>query len=153
MKVRPISFADACAFVDAHHRHHRRPQGHKFSLCVRDGDKVLGVAIVGRPVARRLDDGLTLEVTRLCTDGTPNAASKLYGAARRVAGAMGYERVVTYTLDSEPGTSLFAAGWERQGGAGGGSWSVPSRPRTDKAPTCPKVRWAAATDGNRLEGR
>jgi hypothetical protein len=145
LKIRPISFADACAFVDAHHRHHRKPQGHKFSLCVQVDGKVVGVVIVGRPVARRLDDGLTLEVTRLCTDGTPNAASKLYGAARRVAGAMGYERVVTYTLDEEPGSSLFGAGWTLDGVTDGRSWSVPSRPREDKHPLGIKKRWLART--------
>jgi hypothetical protein len=106
--------------------------------------RMAGVVIVGRPVARQLDDGLTVEVTRLCTDGTPNAASKLYGAARRVAGAMGYERVITYTLDTEPGTSLIASGWKSDGLTEGGTWSRPSRGRQDKHPVTPKRRWIAA---------
>lgn len=145
MKIRPITFRDACEFVDRLHRHHKRPQGHKFSLCLMDGEKCVGVVIVGRPVSRHLDNGLTCEVTRLCTDGTENAASKLYGAARRVAGAMGYESVITYTLESEPGTSLFAAGWKCEGEINGHSWDMPGRPRTDKHPTVNKNRWRSET--------
>jgi len=141
MKVRPITFRAACAFVDAVHRHHKHPQGHKFSLALMDGARLCGVVIVGRPVSRHLDDGVTCEVTRLCTDGTPNAPSKLYAAARRVAGAMGYERVITYTLASEPGTSLVAAGWTRSTYVKGQTWNRPKRARTDKHPTGDKVRW------------
>lgn len=144
LKIRPISFRDACAFVDQHHRHHRRPQGHKFSLCVMDDGQLAGVVIAGRPVARNADNGLTLEITRLCTDGTANAASKLYGAARRVAGAMGYEKVITYTLAEEPGSSLLGAGWKLSGESKGGSWSRPTRSRQDQHPTTPKKRWEAA---------
>lgn len=103
--------------------------------------ELVGVAIVGRPISRVLDDGLTLEVARVATDGTPNACSALYGAAWRVAREMGYRKIITYILDNEPGTSLRAAGWSCAGPAGGGSWSCPSRPRTDKAPTQPKLRW------------
>ena len=99
------------------------------------------MAIVGRPVARRLDDGLTLEVNRLATDGTPNACSCLYGAAWRVARELGYRRLVTYILASESRTSLKAACWTCVGEAGGGSWSVPTRPREDKHPVEKKVRW------------
>lgn len=155
MNIRPISFADACEFVDTHHRHHKRPQGHKFSLRLIDGDKIVGVAIVGRPVARMSDDGSTLEVTRLCTDGTKNAASKLYSAVRRVAQAMGYERVITYTLESEPGTSLVAAGWNDLGVSGGGTWHRPNknRIRADKHPTGPKRKWAAAMDPAKTGGQ
>lgn len=109
----------------------------------------MGVAIVGRPVSRRLDDRLTLEVTRVATDGTPNACSALYGACARAAREMGYARIVTYTLAEEPGTSLRAAGWERDGESPGGSWSKPSRPRPRdvtlfgeaRDTTGPKVRW------------
>ncbi|HZM84349.1 MAG TPA: XF1762 family protein [Candidatus Limnocylindrales bacterium] len=126
-----MSFADACAFVAAWHRHHAPPVGHKFSVGVADGDGVLrGVAIVGRPVARYLDDGLTLEVNRTATDGTPNANSMLYATAWRAAKALGYGRLVTYTQAGEPGASLRAAGFrvvaERPGRAG---WDTPSRPR------------------------
>lgn len=141
MRVRPISFRDACTFVRRHHRHHGPPQGCKFCLAVVAAGNVVGVVIVGRPVARRLDDGLTAEVTRCCTDGTKNAASKLYAAARRVAMAMGYARILTYTLQDEQGTSLKAAGWRCTGTSPGSSWSVPSRIRQDKHPLGRKARW------------
>lgn len=143
MKVRPITYRAACEFVDRLHRHHKRPQGHKFSLCLMVEAVMVGVVMVGRPVSRKCDDGLTAEVIRLCTDGTPNAASKLYGAARRVCGAMGYDRVLTFTLDSEPGTSLFAAGWEQVGVTSGKSWNVASRPRVDKHKLEPRKKWSA----------
>lgn len=126
----PVSFADACAFVAEHHRHHRPPVGHKFSIGAADGPVLVGVAIVGRPVARPYDDGQTLEVTRVATDGTPHAGSKLYAAAWRAAKALGYRRLVTYTQRGESGASLRAAGWtvlaERPARPG---WSMPSRPR------------------------
>jgi hypothetical protein len=139
LNLMPLKFVDACSFVDANHRHHRAPQGHKFSIgAARDGSLV-GVIIVGRPVARRLDDGLTLEVTRLCTDGTKNACSFLYGAAARAAKALGYCRIGTYVLESEPGTTLAAAGWKRIRTTPGQSWSVPSRTREDTHPIGAKV--------------
>lgn len=141
--VVPVTLAEANAFVALHHRHHPPVAGHKFSVGVVEGETTHGVAIVGRPVSRRLDDGWTLEVTRVATDGTKNAASALYGAARRATFALGYRRLVTYTLTTEPGTSLRAAGWKVIGLAGGGSWSRPSRPRTDKALTMEKLRWEA----------
>lgn len=143
LTVVPCELDEANAFVTEHHRHHGRVVGHKFSVAVAEGDRVCGVAIIGRPVSRRLDNGMTLEVTRCCTDGTKDAASALYGAARRATFALGYKRLVTYTLDSEPGTSLKAAGWKNLGAAGGGSWNVPSRPRVDKHPTQRKMRWEA----------
>ena len=133
-----IELADANAFVTAHHRHHKPVVGHRFSIgAVRDGELV-GVAIVGRPVARMRDDGLTVEVTRLCTDGTKDACSFLYGACARAAFALGFKRIGTYILASEPGTSLQAAGWRMIGETAGGSWSRPSRGRIDKHPTQPK---------------
>jgi hypothetical protein len=151
MTVVPLTLAEANAFVSQHHRHHGPVVGHKFSMGVMDGpDRVAGVCIVGRPVARGLDDGWTLEVTRCCTDGTPNAASALYGAARRAAFALGYRRLVTYTLASEPGTSLRAAGWRVVGEVTGRSWSCPSRPRLDLTPWQDKLRWEALED---LAGR
>jgi hypothetical protein len=105
----------------------------------------VGVVIVGRPVARRRDDGLTAEVTRLCVlEGEPNACSFLYGKAARAALAMGFRRIGTYTLKSEPGTSLKAAGWVCLGERGGGSWERRSRPRADKHPTEQKLLWEAA---------
>jgi hypothetical protein len=91
------------------------------------------VVIVGRPVARMLDNGWTLEVNRCCTDGTRNACSLLYGAAWRAAKALGYRRLITYTLPEEGGASLRGAGWKDLGLRGGGNWNVPSRPRVDTA--------------------
>lgn len=139
-----LSLEDANDFVAALHRHHRPVQGHKFSLGALLGDKIVGVAIVGRPVSRMRDDGETLEVTRLCTDGTRNACSFLYGAAARAAFALGYKRLGTYTLPSEGGASLRAAGWRLVGERGGGEWSRPSRPRLGgQHPTETKLLWEA----------
>lgn len=144
LKIRPVTFSAACAYIDEHHRHHRRPQGWLFGAALESDGAIVGVVCVGRPVARNLQNGFTCEVTRLCTDGTRNAASMLYGAAARAAKALGYRKIITYTLESEPGVSLRAAGWMLEGEAGGGSWSVPSRPRIDKAPICKKNRWSLA---------
>ena len=137
----PISFEDAADFVREHHRHHTPPVGHKFSIGAVAGDELVGVVIVGRPVARRRDDGHTLEVTRLCTTGHRNACSFLYGAAARATFALGYRRIGTYVLKSEPGTTLKAAGWKLIAETPGKSWSVPSRPRSDKHPIEPKMLW------------
>jgi hypothetical protein len=137
----PLTLELANAYVAAHHRHHGPVRGHRFSLGLIGEGGLRGVVIVGWPVARLPDDGLSAEVTRLCTDGSPNAASALYAAARRVAREMGFLRIVTYTLADEPGTSLRAAGWRCVGEADGGSWDTPSRRREDDHPTGPKVRW------------
>ena len=141
MTVVPMPFDEACAFVRQHHRHHQPPVRCKFSIGCADGERVCGVAMVGRPVARHLDDGWTLEVTRLATDGTEHACSMLYAAAWRATRAMGYRKLVTYILDSEPGTSLKAAGWKLVAKTDGGSWSCASRPRVDKHPLQRKLRW------------
>jgi hypothetical protein len=128
------------------------PVGGLWWQAVHNDDGVLvGVAVTGRPVARALDDGLTAEVTRLCTDGTYNACSMLYAAARRVAQDKGYRRGVTYILESEDGASLRAAGWVRMWTVKGRSWNAPSRPREDKHPTCDKQAygwgaWPELTD-------
>lgn len=143
----PVSFADACAFVAAWHRHHEPPIGHKFSLGVATDDGVLrGVAIVGRPVARHLADGRTLEVTRTATDGTPNVNSKLYGEAWQVAKHLGYLRLLTYTQEGESGSSLKGAGFrfiaERPPRPG---WDCPSRPRTARGTeNVQRYLWEAA---------
>jgi hypothetical protein len=113
LEIRPITFRDARAFVAAKHRHNLPPRGHKFSVGVWSGTGLVGVAMAGWPVARAFDDGLTLEINRTCTDGTPNANSMLYGACRRAAWAMGYARVITYTQEGETGSSLRAAGFVR----------------------------------------
>lgn len=147
LQVVPCELGDANEFVTQHHRHHQAVVGHKFSLAVVNvANAVCGVAIIGRPVGRRNDDGFTLEVTRCCTDGTKNAASALYGAARRASFALGYRKLITYTLQTEPGTSLRAAGWKVVGEVKGRSWSVPSRPRVDKseAQLQDKFRWEAS---------
>lgn len=130
----PVTFETACGFVDMWHRHHRPPVGHKYSIGVADDSWVLrGVAIVGRPVARHLDDGATLEVARTATDSTPNTNSMLYAAAWRAAKALGYRRLVTYTQAGESGASVRAAGWrvlaQRPAQPG---WDRPSRPREDR---------------------
>ncbi len=142
----PIDLADANAFVKQYHRHHKPVVGCKFTLAVCSAGEVVGVAIVGRPVGRHADDGYTLEINRLCTDGTRNACSWLLGRVRRVAGAMGYRRVLTYTLPEEGGASLKAAGYRLVSAtAGGGSWHTPNsgRPRVDKHPLQAKFKWEA----------
>jgi hypothetical protein len=146
LRVVPCELDEANSFVLQFHRHHKPVIGHKFSLAVADGERVCGVAIVGRPVARMLDDGWTLEVTRLATDGTKNACSALYAAAWRAARELGFRKVVTYILDSESGVSVSAAGWKCVGEAGGGSWSRGSRPRVDKHPTQGKIRYETSTE-------
>ncbi|WMT90133.1 XF1762 family protein [Pelagibacterium sp. H642] len=143
LELSTIDLASANAFVDRLHRHHGRVVGHKFSLAaLRDGE-VVGIAIVGRPVARMRDDGLTLEVTRLCTDGSRNVCSFLYGATARAAFALGYKRIGTYILASEGGVSLSAAGWRQIGEVKGRSWSCKSRPRIDKHPVSDKLLFEA----------
>ena len=151
LAIRPSTLREANSYVAQHHRHNLPTNGHKWSLACYDGDRLCGVAIAGQPIARKLDDGLTIEVRRVCTDGTRNACSILYGACARVAKEMGYKRVITYTLISEPGTSLKASGWTSKGEAGGVSWNMPSRPREEyqttlfgterKYPDEKKIRW------------
>lgn len=141
MKIKPIFQKQAKEFIASLHRHHGVPLGAVFCISVEHEGRVVGVATVGRPIARHFQDGYTLEVTRLCTDGTKNACSKLYSCARRIAREMGYKRIITYILEEEPGTSLKASGWELKGIAGGGSWSSKSRPRVDKHPLGKKQLW------------
>lgn len=140
----PLDLAEANAFVDRLHRHHKPVPGHKFSIGAAFGDRIVGVAIIGRPVSRVRDDGLTLEVTRLCSDGTRNTCSFLLGACRRATFALGYKRLGTYTLASEGGASLRAAGWRIVGEVRGRSWSCPSRPRVDTHPLQDKLLWEAS---------
>lgn len=142
IELRPITRDEAHAYIREHHRHHGAPVGELWRHAVHDDAGLLvGVACVGRPVARGLDDGLTVEVTRVCTDGSPNACSMLYGAARRTSLAKGYRRGLTYILASEPGASLKAAGYRLLWAVKGRSWDCPSRPRTDKHPTEDKQAW------------
>ncbi len=147
--IRPISLREANAYVSKHHRHNGPVRGHKWSVACYEENRLCGVGICGRPVSRNLDDGLTVEIYRVCTDGTYNACSILYGACSKIARDMGYKRVVTYTCMSEIGTSLKASGFFCFGQAGGGSWNVPSRPRDEyvdgtekrKYPAEKKLRW------------
>lgn len=141
LRIVPLTIKAANAYVAEYHRHHKPVQGGLFAVGVAN-DSLCGVAIIGRPVARMLSDGFTAEVTRLCTDGTKNACSMLYGAAWRMCRAGGYRRLITYILDTELGTSLLATGWKCDGLAGGGSWDRGSRHRNDPNPTCKKQRWS-----------
>jgi hypothetical protein len=121
LQIVPCDFDEACVFVSRHHRHHKPPVGHKFSLAVADeAGEIRAVCMVGRPVARGNDNGMTLELTRLASDGCKNACSCLYGAAWRATKSLGYVRLITYILDDEPGTSLKASGWRCLGERGGG---------------------------------
>lgn len=149
MTLTPVTFSDAKAFVDEHHRHNVGPQGHKYSIGLEESGKLIGVVMAGRPIARHNDDGKTLEVTRVCVlEGYPSACSKLYAAAWRVAKNLGYQRLITYTLASEPGTSLRAAGWKVIGTTKARKgWDTPSRPRSlpEKYPQEQKTIWEATT--------
>ncbi|QNK42233.1 XF1762 family protein [Caproicibacter fermentans] len=138
LTVGHIELKAANAYVTEHHRHHRAVRGHRFSLACYEDGRLCGVAIVGRPRSRRIDQHMTVEVLRLCTDGTKNACSKLYGACRRAAKILGYERLITYILADESGKSLLASGFSYCYTNKGGSWNQPGRPRSDKAPVCPK---------------
>lgn len=140
----PINFATASEFIKNNHRHHLPPVGWKYGIGASDGEKLIGVITVGRPVARKLDNGMTLEVTRCCTDGSKNACSFLYSAAWRAAKALGYKRLITYILKEESGTSLVASGWKELYHTPGASWSVPTRPREDKHPLGQKTLWEVA---------
>lgn len=142
--IERLDLAEANAFVTEHHRHHKRVIGHVFSIGAAHEGKIVGIAIIGRPVARGRDDGVTAEVTRLATDGTKDACSFLYGASARAAFALGFKRIGTYILASEPGTSLSAAGWRQIGEVRGRSWSCESRPRVDKHPTQAKLLFETA---------
>jgi len=143
LDVRQIDQKDAREFIEANHRHHPAPRGWKFGAAIGDLVSVVGVITVGRPTARKLDDGTVLEVTRLCllNGCVKNVPSMLYGKAARIAKELGYRSIITYTLEEEDGASLTASGWQLEGAFGGGSWSRKSRPRVDNAPTTTKRRW------------
>ena len=143
LELCPITIQDAKLFVSCYHRHHQPPASGLFAVAVHREGAIVGVAIVGRPVARGNQDGWTAEVTRLATDGTKNACSILYGAAWRACRALGYRRLVTYTLASEPGTSLKAVGWRCIGKVHARSWNCKSRPRIDHSPLQEKLKWEA----------
>src|ERR1700688_133900 len=145
LRIIPLELKQLNALVASLHRHHKPVQGHRFSIgCVANGELVGGCS-VGRPTARMTDQAKVLEVTRLVTDGTKNACSLLYAAAARVGKELGYERIQTFILESEPGTSLRAAGWRFDGESGGGDWTRISKPnRRQDPPQCAKHRYIAA---------
>jgi hypothetical protein len=144
----PITLREANAHVKEFHRHRGTVRGCKFCLGAWDHqNEIIGVVIVGRPVSRHLDNGWTLEVNRLCTDGTKNACSFLYAAAWRATRALGYLKLITYTLPSEGGASLRAAGWRIIGQTKADDWDTPGRPRIDTNPKQKKLRWEASFTG------
>lgn len=146
LDIVPATLDDATEFCRKYHRHHDPSVGHKFSIgaAMMPSGTMYGVITVGRPVARHLDNGWTLEATRLTVDTMPNACSMLYAAAWRAARALGWKKLITYTLPSEGGASLRAAGWTCIGEAGGGNWNKKSRPRVDSEHQQTKLRWEAA---------
>jgi hypothetical protein len=147
LEVKPVTLHEARAFVADHHAHNRAPVSWRFGAGIWNGPDLLGVVMVGRPVARMIDAQTTVEVNRLCIrrdlgrELAWNACSMLYGWAAREAKRRGFARIITYTLESEAGTTLKAAGWTAEALTRGGSWNRPGRPRIDQAPTCRKVRW------------
>lgn len=144
LRILPVTLRQARAFVQEHHRHHRAPQGGLWAIALLRGEELVGVAIAGRPVSRVLQRQGYCEIVRVCVlEGVRNGCSMLYGRCRRISQLMGYARTVTYTMPSESGASLRAAGYERRGETEGGGWSRPSRPRSDRHPLERKTRWEA----------
>ena len=141
LELRPCDYLTACDFVRMNHRHNKAPAGHKYSIACYEGERLCGVCMVGRPVGRYMDDGMTLEVNRCCTDGTRNACTILYGAAIRAAKALGYKRIITYTRESEPGTSLKASNWIKDGEAGKAYWTGQRYQQLEIDIGEKKVRW------------
>jgi len=142
MKIVPITLKAANAFVTQYHRHHKASVGHKFSIGLSEDDVLIGVAIMGRPVARGSDNGFTIEVARLCTNGAKNACSMLYQAAARSSKELGYNKIQTYILQIESGTSLKASGWKMEAVTAGGQWKhTDGKQRRTDQPTMPKQRW------------
>ena len=143
MKIRPATLKEANEYVANFHRHHKPTTGHKFSIKLVNNDgEIVGVAICGRPVSRHLDDGVTLEINRLCTNGERNACSMLYGACVRIAKNMGYDKIITYILASEDGASLKASNFICEGEAGGEVWTGERSGRDNGVPKEKKTRWS-----------
>ena len=135
MELVPVTFQQVRRFVHEHHRHSSPPVVARFSVGLEVDGALIGVAVAGLPSARLLCDGRTIEVTRLCTDGTRNSASKLYGAIIRAAKALGYKRAITYTLTVESGASLKASGWKVDNvNTRGETWARPNRDRERHQP-------------------
>jgi hypothetical protein len=148
-RICPVSLKEAQRFVLEHHRHNDPARWHKFSVGLEENGRLIGVVTAGRPIARANDDGYTLEITRCCViEGNPNASSKLYAAALKIARAMGYRRALTYSLPEESGASLKAVGFKYDGMTKyyPNGWDMPGRPRKkpERYPNCPKIRWVMA---------
>lgn len=144
MRVVPLTLKQANELVESIHRHHKKAQGHRFSIGAEVDGSLVGAAIVGRPVARGIDPYSVAEVTRLVTDGTENACSLLYSAAARAAKAMGFWKIQTYILENELGTSLLASGWVHVADTSGGDWNhskANAGTRRVDQPQGPKQRW------------
>ena len=148
----PLELNEANNFVNSLHRHHKAVHRDKFRIGASVDGKLVGVVQVGRPVSRMLDDGKTLEVVRLCSDGTRDVCSFLYSRAARIAREMGYNKIITYILETEDGISLKASGWQFEAMTSGGSWDRPSRPRNTTAPIVPKKRYAKILKGEKSNG-
>jgi len=148
LRAVPLTREQAAHFIEKTHRHHGPLVRDRFRIGAELDGRLVGVVQVGNPCARGLCDGLTLEVTRCCTDGTPNACSWLYSRAARVAREMGFARIVTYILNSESGASLVASGWHKEADTKGKPWNHASRPRQTSAPTCDKQRWVKVLTDN-----
>lgn len=144
MRLIPTTLDEANAFVRRLHRHSKPTVGHKFSVGLTDGEQLRGVAIAGRPVARALDDGQTIEILRVCTDGVRNGCTRLYGACCRAAEALGYAMAVTYTLEAEGGSSLRAAGFRPVATVKDRQWGCATRPREERDLIGGKIRWERA---------
>lgn len=153
LKAVPLRQKAAKAYINENHRHHKAAHADIFRVACESGGVIVGVVQVGRPVARALDDGKTVEVLRLCTNGQQNVCSFLYSRAARIAKELGYEKIITYILESESGTSLKASGWHKEQNTKGGSWDTPARRRemqqdgVNKYPTCKKQRYAKGLKG------
>lgn len=150
LHIVPCTIKEASDFVNKYHRHHNASVSGKFCIAVGDDTIIHGVAMCGRPVSRMLDDGFTIEINRVCTDGEPNACSMLYGACCRIAKAMGYSKIVTYTLESECGSSLKASNFQCEGRAGGTHWNG-IRNKGQGIPNEMKNRWTKDLGNERID--
>jgi hypothetical protein len=142
MEVKPITLKEANEFVKKFHRHNLPVVGCKFAISALKDGVLVGVGIAGRPVARLEDNGITLEILRVCTDGTKNSNSFIYDKIRKIAALMGYKRVITYTLKKESGSSLKAIGAILESNLKPNSWNRLNRKRLEQPVYLePKVKW------------
>ena len=149
MKIVPLTLAEANRLIAQLHRHHKPVQGHRFGIGLNENGVLIGAATIGRPVGREVPQYTVAEVTRLVTDGTPNACSMLYGAAAKAAKAMGFWWIQTYILEDEPGTSLKAAGWQFAGMTGASHRWTNRIGRRDDQPVAPKQKWIKVLNGDK----